>query len=812
MLSVLGVLVFTALISWHRLWLENGLAHLDVPTFYLPWYAHLGEAVRALDIPGWNPYVFSGTPFAGDPQSGWWYLPAMAIFAVFEPVLAYQIYLIFHLALAGLTTYLLCRQLGLKPVAAMAGGVAYELGPLVSHISCCLIHVQLGAWVPTALLGVERTIRGRHWTERVLGWAIAGLAISQMLSGWPGQGAYNGLLVIGSYLAFRTLVLKGPGVLGIKDRVVRLVGDGAGILAMGFGLGAAGLLPRLDVVSRTNVAGGEYSGYEVDSYAAGWQVFTVLDRLFTDNNGFRTYQFYLGAPMVILAIAAIVLAWRRYWVSYFVALTVVTSILTLKPTFIHELFFLLPRFEELHSHVPSRILAVQWIAPSVLAATAVDALLRPRSRPRVLQAAVVPLAVWAFVTALLGSGGRTMSWNTIIAVVLTCILIALFVTVGGAGSARQMAFARKARVALAILLVLMVAWDPSGRSIASTLQTGNTMNPMLELATGPVSREAIEENAASTDPGGAGEYLQSRQATGEYFRYFGYDEVLQEGGRGYPSTYREHYANPLALALLVNARAMRLHLYDAQGYNPVQLVTYVDFLNEVNQEPQNYHDAQILPGGLTSPLLDLLNVRYVVIPNDFSSAGRVRPDLITLTASYTEVFRNEDVRVLQNPNAMPRAWIVHDVQKAERTQVADLIRSEAIDPRETVLVGPDVEWTVEGTPPTGSVVDSAEITQYEPDAIRLSVTSDGPGALVLSEAYDSGWHAWVNGEEAPVSQAYGVIRAVPIPAGDSVIELRYDPLSLRVGFGLSMGTALAVVGVAALWFVRRRREMTPDGA
>src|SRR6187551_2142700 len=125
-LGVIGVLLVTALLAWHRLWLENGLAYLDVATFYMPWYAHLGEAVRALDIPGWNPYQFSGTPFAGDPQSGWWYFPAMAIFTIFNPVRAYEVYLIFHLAFAGVCCYLLGRRYGFGVMPSLAAGVIYQ--------------------------------------------------------------------------------------------------------------------------------------------------------------------------------------------------------------------------------------------------------------------------------------------------------------------------------------------------------------------------------------------------------------------------------------------------------------------------------------------------------------------------------------------------------------------------------------------------------------------------------------------------------------------------------------------------------------
>src|SRR5215204_5665301 len=53
---------------------------MDAATQYYPWYYFLGETLSSGDIPGWNPYQFSGTPFAADPLSGWTYLPAMLRF------------------------------------------------------------------------------------------------------------------------------------------------------------------------------------------------------------------------------------------------------------------------------------------------------------------------------------------------------------------------------------------------------------------------------------------------------------------------------------------------------------------------------------------------------------------------------------------------------------------------------------------------------------------------------------------------------------------------------------------------------------
>jgi hypothetical protein len=802
-LGVAGVLLVTALLAWHRLWLENGLAYLDVATFYMPWYAHLGEAVRALDIPGWNPYVFSGTPFAGDPQSGWWYFPAMAIFSVFEPVPAYQAFIIFHLAFAGVTAYIICRMFGLHVIPSLAAGAAYQSGPFVSHVSCCLIHIQLAAWIPTALIGVEMTVRGKHLKQRALGWVITGFAMSQMIAGWPGQGMYNGCLLTGGYLAFRILLSKENGVLGWRDRVVRLIGDSGGVLMFAMLWAAAGLLPRLDIVSRTNVAWGEYDGFETDSYSSGWQMYTMLDWLFTDNNGYRSLLFYLGAPVIVLAMIGVVMCWRRPWVKFMAGATVLTSTMTLKPTIIHEIVFLLPRYEELHTHVPNRILAIQWIGPVLLAATAIDALMRSHSRERILRGVGFGFGMWAGIALLLQVGNWSIPGRIVLTASLTGGIAGLFAIVSTPPGDRYSRFVPRAQAGLAVLLIVLILVDPAGRRLISTLQTGQTMSEVIQISTGPISRQAVSDNDSATDPGGAGEFLQEKQVAGEYFRYFGYDNILQQAGKGYPSTYRENFANPSAISILVNARAMRLHLHDVQGYNPVQLRNYVAYLNELNGALQNYHDAQILPGGLNSPLLNILNARYIVIPND-AVGTRPREDIVLLIASYPEVFRNDSVRVLENPNAMPRVWMVHDVVQVQPEMIPQMIEAEGFDPGRTVILDTSAK-NVAVEQPADPAKESVEIVSYEDDRVTLKVHAEAAGMVVLSETYDKGWHAHVDGDNVPVDQAYGVIRSIPVTAGDHTIVLTYDPWSLRYGFYLSLTGAALSLAVIGAFVVKRMR-------
>jgi hypothetical protein len=220
---------------------------------------------------------------------------------------------------------------------------------------------------------------------------------------------------------------------------------------------------------------------------------------------------------------------------------------------------------------------------------------------------------------------------------------------------------------------------------------------------------------------------------------------------------------------------------------------------------QDYHDAQILPGGLASPLLNILNARYIVVPN-VAIGARPREDMLTLLALYPEVFRNETVRVLENPDALPRTWLVHEAVIMPEQEIAAYIAEPGFDPAKTVVLGSE-SGPLAMAVPENPAAESVEIVSYSEDTVVLSVTATADGAVVLSETYDKGWHATVDGVAVPVEEAYGVIRAVPVSAGTHEIVLTYDPWSLRYGFYLSLAAAVLSLGVIG-WFAVRKREST----
>jgi hypothetical protein len=832
-IGLASTLALTALVAWDHLTAGRGLYRVDIVTQYLPWYTYLGQHLRHGDIPGWLPNSLSGTPFAGDPQSGWMYLPVMAIFTLFSGVTGFGILIVFHLLLAGLSTYALARVLGMVPIGAVIAATAYEFGAFLERVRCCTIHAEVGAWLPLAFLGVELAVRSRSWFARVGWWAVAGLALSQMIAGWIGQGAYYGLLATCAYILYRTLIApngrhplprgsegddaarspspsEGRGGRGVRDTLRTLPTSfrsmtpparhrlrsaafhlGA-VVAIGLGLAVGALWPRFETVAATNLAGGDYSQISEDAAdTGGWGVLALADHLLSDDD--RLGRWYLGGAIFALAFVAPFAARRLFGVPFFTGLALVTMILTLHEGPVHYLFYLLPRFRQLHQHLPDHVLTVFYLAPSLMAGATVSAIRGWPSRWKASLIALAPLAIAGIVDnriradPLLGvENGSHIPAETLASIAAVGLLLLLLVWVRGS---RLWTIAT---VALAVVVFL----DPTGRLVIGRLDGSPDDALWSTTVTG------------YTEASGAALFLQQRQAEStEPFRFFGYDARLAFVESGpVRRTYVSEYRDPEVMSLLVNNQGILLGLQDVQGYNPVQLSLYSAVIRAVNRRLQGYHTANVLTTGWNSPVLALLNIRYVVIPSQVPPG---RPDLLHLSQRYHTVYTDQHVRVIEVDDALPRAWIVHDLRKAEPATILQSLRKREFDPRQTALLSTDPPATARPDDPTQ---DRATVVAYGPERIKLTTSSGAAGLLVLSEIDNPDWHASVDGHAVRIYQTDRVLRGVPIPAGDHVVELRYDQPSLRRGLLASAATALVVALLMLALGLRRFRRLSPASA
>jgi hypothetical protein len=81
----------------------------------------------------------------------------------------------------------------------------------------------------------------------------------------------------------------------------------------------------------------------------------------------------------------------------------------------------------------------------------------------------------------------------------------------------------------------------------------------------------------------------------------------------------------------------------------------------------------------------------------------------------------------------------------------------------------------------GPASDRVGIEEYELERVICSVSADGPGYLVLADAYYPGWKAYINGVEERIYKTNHGLRGVSAPAGESRVEFVYEPVSFRIG-------------------------------
>jgi hypothetical protein len=705
--AVVGLGVLGSLMAW-RLVHDGTVIGMDTATAFYPWYAYLGENLRSGHIPMWNPHQFAGTPFAADPESGWTYLPAMLLFTLLPLSQAADAFLLFHILLAGLATYALARSLGIPPIGALLSALAYSYsGFFFGHNLCCFAYSSVAAWLPVGLLGIDRAVRAPSLQPRVRWWALAGLAISQILAVWLGQGAYYSLLCLGAFIAYRTLADSSTRFV---SRVKGLLVHGGMVLAIGFCLAAIGLLPRLEYNALSNLPGG-YGAAGLASPTAGLTDWGIIEdwqtRLLTP--GFH----YVGVTTLALALAAPLLVRGRHAVPFFVTLSIGVLVLARwQPTPLHVALSILPGFGPMHVHAPERALLVWFIGPALLAGT----------------------------------------------------------TVGRLPARGRFGVAAAALCTLVVLVDLRLAWQTQ---FADALQ-----------ASGAYELHQMDLAAYYAPTSGA-RFLQAA-TTDDHDRAMGYAQHVFGG----PIPYTLDWANPKTVALGVNNRAVLTGVDDIQGYNPIHLARYDAFMRTLNGEVQNYHQTDVFEAGLSSPLLDLLGVRYVVVPS-VPAADQTVP---RLARDMPTVYADADVKVLENEHALPRVWIVHSAVQLDAAEALRELAAGVVDPRRTAVL--------EKPPPPLSGIpgpaDDAAITEYTADTVHVDVDTSAPGLLVLSDAYYPAWQARVDGVPAEIYVADGALRAVALPDGMHKVDFQYASAALPVGAAITGLTVLVLAACSAL--------------
>jgi hypothetical protein len=140
-----------------------------------------------------------------------------------------------------------------------------------------------------------------------------------------------------------------------------------------------------------------------------------------------------------------------------------------------------------------------------------------------------------------------------------------------------------------------------------------------------------------------------------------------------------------------------------------------------------------------------------------------------------------DVKIYENLDLTPRAYLAHQVVGVEQPEQALAVLQEGqITPGRTAVVEGMESWTSQP-----AVDDRATIVAYAPEQVEIHTRSAEQALLVLSDTAFPGWVAMVDGVATPIYQTNYLFRGVVVPAGEHTVRFVYRPQSWERGLWLS---------------------------
>ena len=156
------------------------------------------------------------------------------------------------------------------------------------------------------------------------------------------------------------------------------------------------------------------------------------------------------------------------------------------------------------------------------------------------------------------------------------------------------------------------------------------------------------------------------------------------------------------------------------------------------------------------------------------------------------------------------AYLVGAVDVATLRQ----IRSELGDPNANLRTSAYVEHETSATaelrsPGRAGTVESADLL----DSGRIVVNARRDAFLVVSEDWERGWHATVDGKSVPVLRTNGLVIGLAVPPGRHVVQIEFTPPGLRLGALVALFAILALVlaapVVSLVQSIRRSGTLRP---
>lgn len=782
----------------------------DVQAYFYPYHVLPAKLLAQGQLPLWNPYVFSGIPLLGDGQTAMFYPPNWLFFLLpGDAALNYVVLLQFSIAGVGMNLF--ARALGLSRLPALVSALAYMF---CGFLTARIVHLSImsgAALLPLIFFCADRLLQTgprssaieqrtpqRPVPMRVSRptriWLVTTALVLafQAVAGHPQIPVYTAVALV-LYAGVRGLE-QGTAT-GRWSALVRAPMRVAGAYLLGLGLAAIQLVPWFEVAKLSTRAAGASFEFVFGTSTTGAEWLLVL------------FPYLLGLPhsppfgAAPIAIEQAVRVWEH---------SVYTGILPLTMAVVGLAYYcaltarsLAPAgFQQADAAVEA-LLRHRWYSLSFLVLllvigcliaagwhTAFGRVLYTLPVIGKLRAVERAMVLADFALAVLAGFGlqhvierpRPQRW-----LLLPAVLI-LGVPTFFVWYAHQPASAAAAPDLDRLSLALPNTWISLILALASGLLLAwwSRRRPgvlTLALAVGLVVIDMALYASTFTPTEPRRLYRHRPQVLG----------ALPRDGEPFRKATVIVTSNDLetrvAQETLALSWGMLYGIEDINGFNSLQPRRYTDYVFGPREGDVSYgylRDRELFQPH--SPVLSSLNVRYVLVP-----AGTP----IDLGPHLRPVFDNAHVRVYENTLAYPRAYFTERVRgELDPRAVLRAVTAPGFDGRREAVV----ESHSVPALPVASAPGGASVTRNGPNDLRIATEAAESRFLVVSEMYFPGWHAYVDGAEAPIYRTNYLFRGVVVPPGRHTVTFAYRPRSIAAGAGVSF---LSAVVAGALLYRRR---------
>lgn len=712
----------------------------DVISQIVPWKKLTIETWKQGMVPLWNPYSFSGTPQAANYQSAV-FSPMNILFFLFPFVDAWSLLVLLQPLFGAIGMFLFLRSVDRSRLASLLGAIGFMYCGFMTTWAAYATLGYAALMLPWIFWAITRGFVHRQ--------TIFGIVASVFLMCSFFSGHFQISLYVFAasclYVLFLSYVKKDWRKGGLF------------LLFLGFGI----LLSMPQILLTLNTyAGSTRSSSFIKGEVIPWRyLVTIFSPDFfgnpvTRNDWFGHYAEwagYVGVVPLLLSFFAIMKKKQNY-ILFFVVLSVI-AILFAFPTPLNDLLFRL-HLPVVSTSAASRIIILFSFSFASLAAFGLDELyicwIRKEKRPIIVFSAaiLVSLAVlWGLLlcTHILPADAiRIARRNTILPTGLS-LGIVCFMLVG-------IIDLQITRFAAVFFFMVLLCFD-SYRYVSKWMP----FDDRQYLYPQEKSLTFLEQNAGN-------------------FRVFG--NIGNEVGGPF-------------------------HLQLIEGYDAMYSSRYGEFINAMSKGiivPGERSVVQFDKYGVyKTQALELLGVRYIY---QRISDGRnvwAFPYWEYLEdGSMKSVYRDGQYEIFEFAKAFPRAFLASAyVRQTDDQKIIDTVTGPDFPLRDTLVLEKDPDLLPQKGDGTASIVS------YQATKVTIQTSSPVAKLLFLSDTYDAGWHASIDGKETTIYRADYDFRAVSVPPGSHMVQFTYAPDGMRLGI---ICVSIAFIGLVIVFVTTKRYE------